>query len=520
MALRAQGRRKSNFPAETSVLAGASFDYFVGGVNSKISFTDLLTALGATGTIVQDGAVTGTPILDPVGSVNHIRNIEDGSGIQSSVSPENGLTLEHNFALDAVGVPLSNNFTLAQPVFRSLVAGPGVNISGTDNEIQISASAVPASTKTVVVNSLSDFPAPVGNVITLTAETEYLLTNDINAGPNRFVMAENTVVRGADSSVITLTYTGVGDMFTAVDVTFKIDSITLHCADGRVFNATDSTNTKFIRFFLSTVITCDEVGLLSGYAGILINTVGFSDVKTSGITLGGNAGVFYILNCFIIVTDGSFVDLSAFTVSTMTVSNSVFILVAGTSFGITGTGSTNIVSIATMVNCRANGAGSLLNGIATEDDKWQFALNDDVRDTRTDALIVMHENATVTIIAGVDTPVLIAGTWDASIDASQFTIDAAGRATYTGVKPIRLPITANPKASMVSGTTKAVSFYVAVNGAIVDQSAAHNIIGTVAANTAIVYQHTFEPGDFVEVFVENNDDAVNILVDDINFRIN
>lgn len=87
------GRKKSNFPAQTSVLSGASFDYFVSGVNYKITFQDLLVALNVTGTIVQVGPVAGVPVLDTQGTVHGIRNITAGPGVNVAIDPENGITI-------------------------------------------------------------------------------------------------------------------------------------------------------------------------------------------------------------------------------------------------------------------------------------------------------------------------------------------------------------------------------------------------------------------------------------------
>ena len=80
-------------------------DYFVNGTNYKISYTNFIGGLGVTGSITQTGAATGIAVLDIDGSVNKIRNIENGPGVLSSVSAENGLKLQHNFSADSTGAP-------------------------------------------------------------------------------------------------------------------------------------------------------------------------------------------------------------------------------------------------------------------------------------------------------------------------------------------------------------------------------------------------------------------------------
>jgi len=135
---RAQGRKKSQFTQQSTVLANSYMDYFVNGTNYKISYDNFVSGLGVTGTIVQDGAVTGTPILDTDGTINNIRNIEDGSGIVTNVSAENGVTIAHNISYDTTGAPLFLNTTATSPVIASIVAGNGIAVTSTDNYVTIS----------------------------------------------------------------------------------------------------------------------------------------------------------------------------------------------------------------------------------------------------------------------------------------------------------------------------------------------------------------------------------------------
>lgn len=134
---RAQGRKKSQFVQQTSVLDNSYLDYFVNGTNYKISYTDFVGGLGVSGSIVQDGAVTGTPVLDVDGSVNNIRNLEDGSGIVTNVSAENGITIAHNLSRDVTGAPLFLDTTATSPVIASLVGGNGISVTSTDNYVTI-----------------------------------------------------------------------------------------------------------------------------------------------------------------------------------------------------------------------------------------------------------------------------------------------------------------------------------------------------------------------------------------------
>ena len=150
---RTQGRKKSDFVAKTTVEAGAFMDYFVNGTNYKITYANFLGGLGVTGSIEQDGDPTGTAVLDIDGTVNKIRNIENGAGILASVSAQNGVEIKHNFAADSTGSPLLLNVTDATPDIASLVGGNGISVTSTSNYVTIDAEAQPYAQVSVQGNT-------------------------------------------------------------------------------------------------------------------------------------------------------------------------------------------------------------------------------------------------------------------------------------------------------------------------------------------------------------------------------
>jgi hypothetical protein len=135
---RSYGVKQSDFTQQTSIISGSFLGFFANGYNYKISYDNFLGGLGVTGTIVQDGAVTGTPVLDIQGTVNYIRNLEDGSGIVTNVSAENGITIAHNFTVNTTGEPLMQDIASASPTFVSLVGGTGIAVTTSGDTIEIS----------------------------------------------------------------------------------------------------------------------------------------------------------------------------------------------------------------------------------------------------------------------------------------------------------------------------------------------------------------------------------------------
>lgn len=133
MVKRADGRKKSDFVAQDTVLADSFMDYFVNNTNYRISYTNLVAGLGVTGSIVTTGAGTGTPVLEIDGTVNKIRNLENGSGIVTSVTPSNGAKISHNFTASAEGLPILLNTTADSPTIASIVAGSGISIAAVNS---------------------------------------------------------------------------------------------------------------------------------------------------------------------------------------------------------------------------------------------------------------------------------------------------------------------------------------------------------------------------------------------------
>ena len=180
MTTQAQGRKKSDFVAKTTVEAGGYLDYVVNGTNYKISYDNFVSNLGVSGSIEQDGAVTGAAILDIDGSVNKIRNLENGSGFVANVSPENGIIVSHNFTADATGAPIFLNTTADSPTFASLVAGNGISLTSTDNYITIDQEGIAEyanvnmhgnSTETVIASTAT--PVKVAGTFTVGDEAGY-----------------------------------------------------------------------------------------------------------------------------------------------------------------------------------------------------------------------------------------------------------------------------------------------------------------------------------------------------------
>ena len=374
----------------------------------------------------------------------------------------------------------------------------------------------------VVINALADFPAPVAGVITLLADTLYLLGQNVSLGTNTIKLSSNTSLQGLDSIVISLTYTGTGDMFTIANTRNRIANLMIVCSTGRVLNYTDNTGSIFR--MTDCTVSAARFGLMNGAApGAVARFTNVSGAfSVSGLTFTGQWNTLVYEVAAITQNAGAFLDLGTATFMAIIIGPVLVTVASGATYisGLTNSGNIDVGGTGQVTQTLSNGAGTLLAGISVDDALWIFAHNDDIQDTRSDALISMQSNATNTVIASSGTYVLVAGTWVDS-GTSQFTADSAGRMTYLGGNNARLPVDFSCSAAPVSGNAKTIGFQVALNGTLIPAS---KRTGTTDSGKPVsitnIWQITMATNDFVEIFVTNETDAIDVLVSSAIGRVN
>jgi hypothetical protein len=380
----------------------------------------------------------------------------------------------------------------------------------------------PTPTKQTLVNSKGDLPSPVGGVITLAAETLYVLGDDINLGTDRLVFSDGSILSGIDSLNILLDYTGTGDMMTFSDVTARVDCLAISCANGRIFNWS-CTSLKIFRASDITVVDCDKLGVFNSVDGVLRFT-NFSpaSITTDGIEFIGDFRSFLYDTSATTIAAGAIFNLGVATFDSF-IADTVLATLNGSSNLVSGAAASaniNAGGIGLIERMRVSGTGTTLAGISPDDALWEFAGNDDIQNTRPDGLLSLQGNATATTITVAGTPVLIAGTWTVE-RASQFTGTAGGRLTYNGGKNAVLPISGSFTVEPVSGGAVNIAIEVAVNGvAVANSKRVGNASAGNPTSISIPWQEDFATADSVEWFVTNEDTTVDVLVSSGTGRVN
>jgi len=292
MVERASGVKQSNFTAQTSIVSGSYIGFFAGGYNYKISYDNFLSGLGVTGTIVQDGAVTGVPVLDAQGTVNNIRNLEAGAGIAIAVSAENGIAITHAFLADAVGTPLLVDVGEANPTVRSLSVAGGLSLAVTDNNVQLSSNSL---FNRVIVTQASDLAG------TLLSTAEYFIDGIIDMGFQSIEVPQGGLtLRGYNFDISRLTSSAnTYTMFTSPaggsgNVLGADYAIEVTGTSSQVYNLTSDTGAQAFEFTRVNYNNCTSLGTITNYRqGLESGTGRFGG--TPSLTLAGAwAGGYFI----------------------------------------------------------------------------------------------------------------------------------------------------------------------------------------------------------------------------------
>lgn len=515
-------KKISEFTAQSLLQDSDIFTLVRNSTNYNIRWSDLKLDLGVSGSLSTAGAPTATPILQNFGSDYSIRGLESTKGIVTNLSAQNGVNVSCNFAQVGGGETIIKDLNASQYEFKTMVAGEGVSITDTGNALRFDFLADTTTTKTVVISEESDFPDPAGGVITLEPSTDYVIVNDITTS-NRFITQAPNTIRASSSQMVTLTYTGVDDMFSGTDVSLKIRDITLNCPNGNVFNTTSPGGFGIVQMVEANVENCQTIGQVENNFITRFTNTAFENIIAGGLLYKGTNTIMVVDVSVGFLGGGSLIDLGTSTFQTVSISGGVIPSSSPGTFFLSGLpNSGNIVAggLGTVFNNTGFGSGAPLNGITSSDVRWNFLANNSISNTISDALVYTDGNALETVITAANTPVKVNAVFTEQ-DAARFTTDASGTCTYIGEVPSRLPIDVTISMVGASGGDKQATVYIAINGSVISATSMQTTINSAKSGAATaIWQYNFQPNDYVEVFVENNSDTVNIVATNVVLRIN
>ncbi len=408
------------------------------------------------------------------------------------------------------------------------------NTGGETNlQSQITVISDTISDEIVVVKTLADLPAPtmVGGVNTIVlGNKEYLFDGPISsANPLGWPGAGNTATIRAVNRAI-WTYTGTDSCFRDPDAegNIEIHGLTeFQAPTGDMWDVTASTGGWSFQAGgpACKFTNCNSLGQVDGGAsGNAGFNVFFGTMSDFDQGLVATDLFFFEINTMFLFGN----NVAGCTYFTATGANTSGSVNMYTNTFNNGTNETmwdftsNIESGVDSINLRGNVQEGGINGTVLKAGSLDLTTpkvfsegNTVLANSRPQALLSLSGNTTDTVITTINTPVKVVGTWVVEKD-SQFTSDTTGKMTYNGINDLDTPMVMRFSSIVAGGgQSDTATYYVAKNGTVISSAKAKSTHDTTdPVSTTMVWQETLVTGDFIEVFVENNDDTSDIEVQD------
>jgi len=366
----------------------------------------------------------------------------------------------------------------------------------------------------VLVKSSADLPAPVAGVITLVAGIEYEINGTITLANS--INLNGCTLKGDDSANDKLIYTGAGSLFTG-DKTGNMRYLTITAASGSVFgiNALGTPQNMIVQncFFLGN----NSLGTISGVGGtVFFSTVAYF-VNTNGITFQNDNNVV-LSNMLWDISNSNTYERFVGTFNVIQLlggdrlTNSANSAKALDISGITAlnAGSAKVIMFV--------GTGTYVVGSFTN--SWEVeasGLNTQKDDVASGNMYLTAPVATTFTVAGVAVKAL--GT-TASTNLFRVTNPSNNRLTYTGSKTRSFQVSCSMSITQPSNN-RSFSFFIAKNGVIVPESRqdAKVVSSTDQVSLTLACITSLAPGDYVEVWVENQTATTSVTIQTLNLSL-
>jgi hypothetical protein len=369
----------------------------------------------------------------------------------------------------------------------------------------------------VLVKSTADLPTPVSGVITLAPSTVYevngtiALTSKINLNGSYLV--------GMDVNNDKLVYTpGSGELFTgSKGGTVKTLTLVAGTSGAKLFNL-DMASTEMLVVRDAIIANCKDVGLVKGGNICFFSVIDYTG-NTNGITYQNNSTLLLDNTAWFSNNSGTFEKL----VGTFDVIEKLggfsqpMTTSSATAFDVSGIVAIN--EAGNLKNTAFIGTGTKVNGTFSK--KWEVegaGINTE-KDAVATGSLYLSSTALTNIIA-MNTPVKVAGTTTAS-ELVRFTSPSSNKLTYDGTKTRTFSVMAALSATGASGTYL-YSFYIYKNGVQVPSSRQRTKVYSSSGDIqviALVCTVTLSPGDYIELWAEDNESSVDLTVQNLTLTI-
>ena len=469
------------------------------------SFSASTTAASTDNTLIYTGSTAATLTLpDAATCAGRLYSIKNSS----TTTPIPVLTVATTSAqtIDAGTSWLLND---TKEMITVISDGSNWNITGSN----------PARSRNnyVIVQSVNDLPAPVAGVITLAAGTTYEVNGTITITSK--INLNGCYLVGMDANNDKLVYTAAsGELFTGTKGgTVKTLTLAAITTGGKLFNL-DLGATENIIVRDAIIANSKDVGLIKGGFIIFFSVINYS---------GNLNGITYQDNNTLLLDNTAWFNNNSNTFEKLTGSFVVIEKLGGFSQPLTGntavaldvSGITAITEAANLKNTAFIGTGTKVSGSFSK--KWEveaLGINTE-KDAIASATLYVSTPA-ITDITGINSPKKVAGT-TTTTELARFTSPVSNRLQYDGTKTRSFTVNGVMSVTGASGTYL-YSFYVYKNGVQVAASKQKTKVYSASGDiqvVAIVCSITLAPGDYIEVWTENNEANVDVTIQNMTVTI-
>lgn len=373
---------------------------------------------------------------------------------------------------------------------------------------------------TLWVRRLSNLPPAVSGVITIPDGTSLHILGHIDLEGARLSFAGVADLIGTSSETASLTSTGLdsGTALLTTSSALRAQNIAIKDVGTAIAISGDSATALDWNAF--NFVNVPTIGTIDGYGNLIVSDSAYLNSK--GLTITGDGGTVGFTDS-LFTGDGDAgaiitIDADA-TISRRFRMTLCSMVVTGSTEGIDADAGATIPDESFILNTvNFSGGGTYLGGLDYTSNTSLIEKCVGVVNTAAAASMYVQNNATATTIGATSTPVKVAGTTTAGTENQRFS-HTSNRLTYTGAFSDVFKVTA--VASFTSNNNNQIGFYLAVNGTADSTTGMYATANASGRFESLTIQGNLllDPGDYVEVFVENNTATNNVTVTFLNVNI-
>jgi hypothetical protein len=373
----------------------------------------------------------------------------------------------------------------------------------------------------IFVNTPSDLPTAVSNVITLLANVTYYFTTTVDLLGDRIVCSANTVILGSSSENCVLKSTGLNSATALITSVYSLPIRNITFTHGTVLNLDGDGTTTALDWFGVNFTDCATVGTIKNYTNFIMSDSAF--LNSANLTLDGTIGTIGFSNSLF---DGRTSSTTIIVASTANITRR-FRIIYSSFVCLSGETALNVSSSATISDERYildtvnfAGGGTYLSGVTGTSNKALYTACVGITNTAVNGQLYMQGNATATVVSATNTFYKVLGTTLASADNAKYTHT---NNRLTNDASIRRKYLIHCSLSFNSGNNNVCEFgfYDSALSTIRTPSRTKSTANGSGRSESIsfscVVSHIL--GDYLEIHCSNTSSTNNITVTDMNFLI-